>query len=260
MGALTNYSINSLLNHMFGNSTYTPASNIYIALFDGDPLTTGTEISYTGYERKIVTFDSATNRQISNNNLITFAESDSSVSASHIAIYDNLTTGNMLGYASLTSVVNIASGNEPKISIGSITININDTTVGAGITDYTANKCLDLIFNNTSFSSPSMYFACSSTTINDDGSGFTEQTGTGYERILFSDFTTATSKALSNNSTITLYSPTADDQDIIVSLCVFDAISAGNMLLFDNDNVVDQTPSSGDTLQIKTGDFNITIN
>jgi hypothetical protein len=132
--------------------------------------------------------------------------------------------------------------------------------VGAGITDYTANKCLDLIFNNTSFSSPSMYFACSSTTISDDGSGFTEQTGTGYERILFSDFTTATSKTLSNNSTITLYSPTADDQDIITSLCVFDAISAGNMLLFDNNNVVDQTPASGDTLQIKAGDFNITIN
>jgi hypothetical protein len=97
MGALTTYSINSFLNHMFGNSTYTPASNIYITLFDGDPLTTGTEISYTGYERKIITFSNANNRQISNDSLITFAESDSSTTASYAAIYDSLTAGNMLG-------------------------------------------------------------------------------------------------------------------------------------------------------------------
>jgi hypothetical protein len=255
MGQLTDVVKNSLLNHLYGNSAYTPPSNFYIGLFNGQPSSGGTEVSYTGYIRQEVTFGTPSNRSIKNNNQMVFPESDGVATATYAGIYSASTGGTLIGESLLTSQLNIVSGNEPVIPIDAISITINTTAVGAGMTDYTANSLLALLFNNTAFTAPDMYFSSSSTVISDSGTGFTEQTGTGYARTLFSSFSIATAKEITNTTDITLYTPTANDQDIIVAMAVFDASTGGNMLMFDNDNVVDQTPVSGDIIKIKSGQF-----
>jgi hypothetical protein len=255
MGQLNDSVKNAVLNHIFGKATYTPYANLYLALYNGDPESGGTEIEYTGYARKQIVFADPATRSIQNSNEITFAECDGAKTATHGVILSALTGGDILGVSDLNPVLNIVSGNEPVIPAGTISVNIPVTTVGAGMTDYLVHKILAMVFKNTAFAVPAKHFALSSTAITDAGGNFTEQSGSGYSRTSFSDFTTSTAKQTSNASDITFYTPTADDQDLISSVAVFDAATAGNMLIFDNDTVVDQTPFTGNTIKIKAGSF-----
>lgn len=255
MGQLSDSIKNSVLNHFYGKAAYTPYANLYLALYNGNPDSGGTEISYTNYERKLIAFGDPVSRAIKNSNEITFAECDTAKTATHGVIFSDITGGEILGVTDLDPILNIVPGNEPVIPVSSIDFNIPGTENGAGMTDYLVHKILAMIFKNTVFTAPSKYFALSSTVITDAGGNFTEQSGSGYSRTTFSDFTTSTEKEVSNSSAITLYTPTENDQDLITSMAVFDAEINGNMLIFDNDTIVDQTPFAGNIIRVKTGSY-----
>ena len=68
----------------------------------------------------------------------------------------------------------------------------------------------------------------------------------------------ASSGATTNNTAITFETPTGS-WGSIVSLILMDAATSGNMLAYDNDNIVDQEPTTDDTVQIAAGSFNVDL-
>lgn len=76
MGAISITLANALLNHVFRNVPYTSPTEIYLALYTSDPADTdtGNEVSGGGYERKLVTFTSPSNKLSYNANDIEFPE------------------------------------------------------------------------------------------------------------------------------------------------------------------------------------------
>ncbi|RKY08024.1 MAG: hypothetical protein DRP56_04780, partial [Planctomycetota bacterium] len=105
-GSISDYLENELLDHVFGNGTYTVPS-IYIALSTADPTDDASglaEPSGNGYARVAhSSWNTAASRAIDNNGTITFPQATGSWGTiTHYAIFDAATAGNMLAHGSLT--------------------------------------------------------------------------------------------------------------------------------------------------------------
>jgi len=141
MSALTNYLENKLVDHLFRAQTLSAPATLYIGLLTSAPSDTGggTEISGNNYSRVAVTSSlanwagtqsagstvasSGTGGQTSNNAAITFATpSGTWGTASHFAIYDAASSGNMLFYGSLAIAKTINQGDTVSFPAGSLTI------------------------------------------------------------------------------------------------------------------------------------------
>lgn len=121
--AKTNYLENALLNHVLRGVTYTPASNLYLALLTADPGEPGalTEVSGGSYARQEITFNAAANGQASSSNAQVYGNLPAAT-ITHVAIIDALTTGNVLYYKELPTPVQVLAGNELTFSAGNITV------------------------------------------------------------------------------------------------------------------------------------------
>ena len=275
MGALSIYSRNEILDHIY-KSAYTASANIYIALCTADPTEDGTGVSMNevantnGYTRTEITFNAAAIRKVIQTAEITFSMATGTWGTiTHFAIVDSITygAGNMLGFGSFTSSFTPVSGNSPKIPINEVEISIVATNSGAGLSNYTTHKLLDLIFRNQVFVSTadSIYIAMSTTVLNDADAltaDFTEQAvANNYirEQVPASSFGVSDAGIITNTTAITFNTPSGD-WSTIVSLVTMDATTNGNILGYDNDNVVDQTPLSGDTIEISIGNYTATLN
>lgn len=114
MGALSSAWQVIIGNAMLRATNVTAPSQTYLALFTGDPTAAGTgpETTYTGYAR-VTTGSPASSAwnapdgtgTTKNNNTIVFPAvgGASSVTITHWALFDALTTGNMLLYGPLTA-------------------------------------------------------------------------------------------------------------------------------------------------------------
>lgn len=130
MTALSNYSENKILDHLFKNTSYT-SPNAYIGYFT-DTITDDsvpTEVSGNAYARvRIDTLmGSAASGSIANTSAVTFpaASGGDHGTVIAIAIYDASTSGNMLAYGSLTTPKTISDGDQLNIAIGNLTISID---------------------------------------------------------------------------------------------------------------------------------------
>ena len=101
----------------------------YLALYTSNPggNNSGTEVVYSGYERRPITFGTpginGAVAEIKNTNLIEFATvPSSSGSAAHVAVLDALTGGNLLYYAAIGVTYTLEQGVKPTVPIGSLTI------------------------------------------------------------------------------------------------------------------------------------------
>lgn len=116
----TNFLEKSFLNIMKG-TTLTAPTNVYIALYLSNPGETGTEgveVSYSGYERQVITFSTPSEYGggigIKNDTQVEFLKSDRDVGTiTHIGIVDSRVGGNMLAYGELTEVLSISIGEAP---------------------------------------------------------------------------------------------------------------------------------------------------
>jgi hypothetical protein len=52
---------------------------------------------------------------------------------------------------------------------------------------------------------------------------------------------------------------TTDDWDEITSLAIVDGSGSANIIAYDNANIVDQTPATGDIVKFLAGDLDITL-
>lgn len=128
------------------------------------------------------------------------------------------------------------------------------------------------MFRNTAFSTPAgNTFVALLAAVADDQdvavSDLTELTGTDYARVEVNPnggasptWDLASAGALDNTHAIAIGPPGADDWDEIVAMAIVDSASgAGNVLAYDNANVVDQTPTSADTVQFAIGALDLSL-
>jgi hypothetical protein len=128
-GSFTDYLEDKILKHVFTNTSYTSPTTVYVGLFTAAPTDAGggTEISGSGYARKSAAFTvSGTGTLATNSAAIEFdAATGSWGTVVAIAVFDALTTGNMLAWADLTTSKTIATGDILRIPVGDLDITLS---------------------------------------------------------------------------------------------------------------------------------------
>ena len=110
---------------MFGGAAYTAPSTLYVGLFTAEPSEAGggTEVSGNGYARQSVTMTvSGTNpTEADNDAAVEFPEATGSQgTVTHAGVFDALTGGNVLAYATLTDPNDFSTANPKAIGTGDI--------------------------------------------------------------------------------------------------------------------------------------------
>lgn len=275
MGTLSDFATTELVDHIF-KAAYAPVSTLYLCLCTAAPTaaSTGTSIvetDYTNYVRKSFTassFGAAESRAITQILDIMFAQAggDSTDDISHYAICDAATLGNMLAFGSFTTPWNVVAGNTPKVASGEITLTIGASS-GAGFTDLAVHKMLNLMFRNVAWSSPNatIHWGLATAVIEDADTmaDITEcAAANAYARapVSAASMDAASAGVTTNNTTVTMATPTGS-WGLVTSMFVVNDLSgtAGDLLAFDNVNIVDQTPTTDDVVQFLAGDFDINL-
>jgi hypothetical protein len=131
MSSFTDYTENLVLNWLFTANSATRPTAWYIGLFTAAPSDAGggTEVSGNGYARVVtgtmsVSGTSPTN--CTNDAAIEFAAASGGNwgTITHVAILDAITSGNMLGWAALTTSRTINDGDILRIPAGDLDITL----------------------------------------------------------------------------------------------------------------------------------------
>lgn len=130
MSSFTNYTENLVLNWLFTTNSVTRPTAWYVGLFTAAPSDTGggTEVSGNNYSRKAtgtITV-SGTATTATNAASIEFdpATGGNWGTITHVAIFDASTSGNMLGWAQLTTSRTINDGDVLRIPAGDLDITL----------------------------------------------------------------------------------------------------------------------------------------
>jgi hypothetical protein len=190
----------------------------------------------------------------------------------HWTIVDSGTygAGNVLAYGAFTTSFSPVSGNTPSIADGQVQVQISASS-GEGFTTQLTTSLLDLMFRNQAYSQPMTCIALldsdgadADTTLTTAGK---EATWTGYARVLVNKAGGSTPRwesvsggATQNENAVT-FSTVGASPSIIVGMAIVDSctLNAGNVLAFDNDQIVDQTPNVGDTVLFAIGAIDVSI-
>lgn len=261
MGGLSDALEIKLLDHVLKTTPFTVPTDIYVALWVGDPLDTGVggaEVSGGAYARVVCnTWDAAAARATENTGAITYPEATGAWgTVTHFAIFDAITGGNFLAHGILSASKVIGSGDNAEFAAGDIDVSFNS----GGASDFLANSLLDHIFKTTAYSVPTnIYVALCDTTIidADDGSAISEPSGGSYARKQHESWDAAASGASENTGAMTFIQATASWGTIVdVALC--DASTAGEVLIY---AVLDASKAIGnlDTAEWAAGAFDITL-
>ena len=124
---MSNYLENALINATLRNTTYTSPSVVYAGLFTSDPTDagTGTEVTGGSYARKAMTFGAPSNGASVNSGAVEFDQATANWGTiTHFAIYDALTTGNMLYHGALTASKTIETGDVFKFATSSVSVTL----------------------------------------------------------------------------------------------------------------------------------------
>ena len=120
-----------LLDHVLGNAAYTAPANVYVALYTVAPTDAGggTEVAAAGAYARATVANNVTNWPAasagakSNGTEIAFAEATASWgTVVAFGIFDALTVGNLLYWATLTVNKTIDVGDTAKFAIGDLDI------------------------------------------------------------------------------------------------------------------------------------------
>ena len=125
--SLTNTFETTTLTWLLTASSATRPTAWYIGLFTAAPNDTGggTEVSGTAYVRKAVTF-TVTGDTASNSAAVEWPVAGGSWGTiTDLAIFDAVTSGNMIGYATLTAAKTIATGDVFRIPLGDLDVTLD---------------------------------------------------------------------------------------------------------------------------------------
>jgi len=121
---------NDILDLILREESYTPPTNIYVALYDGDPLgegeDLGTEVDVGNYVRQSVSFNEASDKETDNSLDVQFPEADTDWGdVTHIALYDADSDGNILFAGALENSRTVYEGDTLRFNENEIVITID---------------------------------------------------------------------------------------------------------------------------------------
>lgn len=137
MANASNFLENEIADHLFGAATYTAPATLYFALWTAalDDTSTGAtagECSGTNYARVAVTnnatnFPAASGGAKSNGTAITFPTAGAGGwgTATHWAVLDAASSGNILVHGALTVSRTIGEGQTPDFAIGDFDLSVD---------------------------------------------------------------------------------------------------------------------------------------
>ena len=106
MSVISNYAANAMLDSVLADKT------VYVGLHISDPGVLGdygSEVASGDYVRQVVTFSGAGSRTTGNTTLVQFLGMPE-CSVSHIAIWDSITTGNLISFKELLTPIAVTEG------------------------------------------------------------------------------------------------------------------------------------------------------
>ena len=127
MSAFSNYLENKILLHVLSNTAYTSPTTVYLGLHTADPTDagTGTEVSGNAYARQSFA-STISDNAASNTSAIEFPTATGSWgTVGWVAVWDNLTGGNLLFHGALTASKTIASGDVFRVPAGDLDITLD---------------------------------------------------------------------------------------------------------------------------------------
>lgn len=127
---------------------------------------------------------------------------------------------------------------------------------------FTENAVLNEVFGATAYTpSGTYYVGLSTSTINDDGTGLSEPTGTGYARVAIDNdkttWSTSTTGLVSNDITIT-FPQAGSDWGTVTHAFIADQATTGNMIVH-GALASSKTIETDDTAQFSIGNIVITL-
>ena len=130
MSSFTDYTENLVLNWLLTTNSATRPTAWYVGLFTAAPSDTGggTEVSGNGYARKATGTMTITGTTTTATNAAAIefdpASGGNWGTLTHAAIFDALTTGNMLAWAPLTTSRTINDGDVFRVPASSLTVTL----------------------------------------------------------------------------------------------------------------------------------------
>jgi hypothetical protein len=129
MSALSDWAEKAVLDWLMGGATPVRPSARYVALYTAAPSDSGggTEVSGSGYTRKVATFAAASTPggTTSNSGAVSFTASGGSWGTiTHMGIFDASSGGNLIWHGSLTASKTIGDGDTLEFAIGNIDLTI----------------------------------------------------------------------------------------------------------------------------------------
>jgi len=117
---------NGVLDYLFNSQALAQPSAWYVQLHTADPGDDGVGSESTAFSSRVQCTDwtSASGKTLSNNAAVLFSNASGGETITHVSIFDAATSGNCLGYASLTASKTVSSGDDLNFAIGEIDISI----------------------------------------------------------------------------------------------------------------------------------------
>jgi|TARA_B110000977_G_scaffold103700_1_gene135447 hypothetical protein len=125
--SFTNFLETEILDHVFAGAAYTAPSQHYLGLFTAAPGEAGggTELSGSAYARQTVDF-ATSGATTSNDAAIEFPTATGSWgTVTHVGVFDAVSSGNLMAYATLSSSKAIATGDVFRVPTGDLDITLN---------------------------------------------------------------------------------------------------------------------------------------
>lgn len=122
MVGVSPYFGNAILNWMRGQAMPAAPAAMYVALYNGDPDSGGTEVTtqVLASGRPTGSFSASTAKSIANTSVIDFGNSAGAVTITHMAVLDAKTSGNILQSKQLSAQRQVAQGDPVKYQIGAL--------------------------------------------------------------------------------------------------------------------------------------------
>jgi hypothetical protein len=234
---LSDYLENKLLDRLLRNQAFTQPA-LHVALLTAAPSDSGggTECIGGSYARVAVSNDNTNFPQCavtgtptkSNATAIVFPTATAAWgTATHWAIYDAATVGNLLVHGPLSTPRYVASGDTPRIAAGQIAITASNAA-GGGLTAYSVRKLLDHTFGGPTYTPAVTIYTGLGTALS--GESLTEWSDPSYSRQATA-FDAASSGSVVNADAETYTaSVTAGGDATLTHFAIFDGVSAGNLL------------------------------
>ena len=234
-------------------------STFYLGLFlsnPGENGTSGTEITYTNYARKAIGFTapatSGTGKMIQNDQLIDFAEANSSAgTVTYVGVFDSLTSGNMYLYGALDQPLVVQSGVAPVFRAGSV------KWIWTGnMSDYYRSAVMN-VMRGQSVSGFTPYVALYNGDPNTSGQ---ELSGGNYARfsVTFTNPTTLSGGSMVQNNNDIISAISTSNWGTMTHVALYDASTGGNMFASMSLGRSYSVPM-GTAVGFHTGDLQFTI-